>query len=116
MQVGQNVARSLGDLGLDFRPVVSYRYRMPIPLESPVSRSVALRFRVWLATLLVRSFGYCVVRETPLSLLPSRVAAIARRVRTSGHLGHRYHVRRNLEQDIAAVTEQVERLRVASDA
>lgn len=68
------------------------------------------KLRLWLARWLAAKDGYCVVRATPVALLPSRVEALARRIRTSGHLAHRYHVRRTLERDVAALTDQVERL------
>lgn len=69
-----------------------------------------LRIRLWLARWLVRRDGFDVVRATPLALLPSRMEAITQRIRTSGHLAHRYHVRRTLERDVEALTAQVERL------
>jgi len=68
------------------------------------------RLRLWFARWLVQRDGFDIVRATPLALLPSRVEAVAQRLRTSGHLGHRYHVRRTLENDVAAVSEQVARL------
>lgn len=69
-----------------------------------------LRIRLWLARWLVQRDGFDVVRATPLGLLPSRVEAVTQRIRHSGHLGHRYHVRRTLERDVEALTAQVERL------
>jgi hypothetical protein len=71
-----------------------------------------LKIRVWLARWLVAPWGFAVVRATPLALLPSRIEAVSQRIRTSGHLGHRYHVRRTLERDLSELNNQVERLAV----
>jgi hypothetical protein len=80
---------------------------LPLP---PEQTPRMLRLRLWLARWLVAPWGFSVVRATPLGLLPSRLEAVAQRIRTSGHLAHRYHVRRTLERDLSALTSQVEHL------
>ena len=68
------------------------------------------RLRLRLGRWCVEPYGYSVVLTTPASLLPSRVEALRETVAKSGHLGHRYHVRRTLGRQIADVENLVARL------
>jgi hypothetical protein len=68
------------------------------------------RLRVWLGRWCVGRYGFTVVRATPANLLPSRVDALRVAVEKSGHLGHRYHLRRTLRDRIAEVADCVSRL------
>jgi len=68
------------------------------------------RFLLWLARSVASHYGFRVVPETPASLLPSRVAGIRSIIERSGHLGHRYHVRRALNAAVDETDRLVERL------
>jgi len=68
------------------------------------------RLLLWIARVFAARYGFRVVLNTPAALLPSRVVRLSEIVKHSGHLGHRYHVRKNLDRGIDDVMSLVSRL------
>lgn len=59
-----------------------------------------MKLLMWIVRKIAERYGYVVVPSTPVRLLAARVNEITAAVEHSGHLGHRFHVRRTLNRAI----------------